>query len=172
MKKNKLNRSGFTYLAALMMVMVMGIMLGVVGQLWKTVMKREQEAELIFRGRQYKDAITRWYKPTGGRQPTPLRKLDDLLSDPNSLTTVRYLRKLYTDPITGKDWTIINEPNKGITGVASTSEAKPLKTGGFPDDLADLSGKTRYSDWLFRYTTASQGTSVAPRQTMPTGSSQ
>lgn len=170
MGKNKLNRSGFTYLAALMMVMVMGIMLGVVGQLWKTVMKREQEAELIFRGRQYKDAITSWYKPTGvnkGRQPTPLRKLDDLLSDPNSQTTVRYLRKLYTDPITGKDWKIITGKNMGILGVATTSEAKPLKTGGFPDDLADLSGKTRYSDWLFMY-----NASPTTGGTKPTGSSQ
>ena len=154
MKNNRLNRKGFTYLAALMMVIIIGIMLGAVGQMWNTVMQREKEEELIFRGRQYKDAITRWYKPRAGKQPTPLRKLDDLLSDPNSLTTVRYIRRLYKDPITGKDWKIFNDPNKGIQGVASTSEDKPLKTKGFPDDLSDLSGKTRYSDWLFMYAAA------------------
>ena len=152
--KSSLNRKGFTYLMAMMMVMVMGIMLSAVGQSWKTVMQREREEELIFRGRQYKDAITRWYTPrpgTGQHVATPLRELKDLQQDPRTLTTVRYLRRLYTDPMTGKDWNVISDPNKGITGIASTSEAKPLKTGGFPDDLLELSGKERYSDWLFVY---------------------
>jgi len=152
--KSSLNRKGFTYLMALMMVMVMGIMLGAVGQSWKTIMQREREEELLFRGRQYKDAITRWYTPrpgTGQHVATPLRELKDLQQDPRTLTTVRYLRRLYTDPMTGKDWNVISDPNKGITGIASTSEAKPLKTGGFPDDLLELSGKERYSDWLFVY---------------------
>lgn len=150
--KSSLNRKGFTYLLALVMVMVMGIMLSAVGQSWKTIMQREREEELIFRGRQYKDAITRWYNPRPGEhQATPLRDLKDLLQDPRTLTTVRYLRRLYTDPMTGKEWTVITDPNKGISGVASTSPAKPLKTGGFSDDLQDLSGKEKYSDWLFVY---------------------
>ena len=45
LKKN----SGFTYIAALMIVVVMGIMLGAAGQSWTMIMKREKEAELIFR---------------------------------------------------------------------------------------------------------------------------
>lgn len=157
--KNNLNRSGFTYLMVMMMVMIMGIMLGAIGQSWKTIMQREREEELIFRGRQYKDAITRWYNPrpgTGQHVATPLRDLKDLLQDPRTLTTVRYLRRLYTDPMTGKEWSIVSDPNKGISGVASTSQAKPLKTGEFPDDLQDLSNKERYSDWLFVYVPAGQ----------------
>lgn len=152
--KSSLNRKGFTYLLALMMVMVMGIMLSAVGQSWKTIMQREREEELIFRGRQYKDAITRWYNPrpgAGQHVATPLRDLKDLLQDPRTLTTVRYLRRLYTDPMTDKEWTVITDPTKGISGIASTSQAKPLKTGGFPDDLLDLSDKLHYSDWLFVY---------------------
>ena len=39
-----LNDRGFTYLMALMIIMVMGIMLGMVGQSWKTIMQRERES--------------------------------------------------------------------------------------------------------------------------------
>lgn len=175
--KNSLNRKGFTYLMAMMIVMVMGIMLSAVGQSWKTIMQREREEELIFRGSQIKDAITRWYNPrpgTGQHVATPLRDLKDLLQDPRTLTTVRYLRRLYTDPITGKEWSVITDPSKGISGVASTSQAKPLKTAGFPDDLQELSGKTRYSDWLFVYVPVSQqakpmGGQGVNQQKLPSG---
>jgi type II secretory pathway pseudopilin PulG len=165
-----LNRKGFTYLLALMLIMVMGIMLAAVGQSWKTVMKREREEELIFRGRQYKDAITRWYTPRAGsgqHVATPLKDLKDLLQDPRSLTITRYLRRLYTDPITGKEWNVISDPNRGITGVFSSSEAAPLKTGGFPDDLKELSDKKKYSEWQFVYIQAA--TSGTPRTTGTTG---
>lgn len=167
---SSLNRKGFTYLMALMMVMVMGIMLSAVGQSWKTIMQREREEELIFRGRQYKDAITRWYTPrqgTGQHVATPLRDLKDLLQDPRTLTTVRYLRRLYTDPMTGKEWSVISDPSKGISGVASTSQAKPLKTGGFPDDLLDLSDKQHYSDWWFKYVPGGQQPKPSSQQKPP-----
>ncbi|MEI6208696.1 MAG: type II secretion system protein [Desulfuromonadales bacterium] len=115
-------------------------------------MQREREEELLFRGAQYKDAITRWYKPVSGQHvATPLRDLKDLLHDPRSLTTVRYLRRLYTDPMTGKAWNVIADPVQGISGVASTSIDKPFKITGFPDDLADLAGMSTYSDWRFVY---------------------
>lgn len=146
-----LDRKGFTYLTALLIVMVMGVMLGAVGQSWNTIMQREREEELIFRGRQYRDAITRWYKSHGVKQATPLRELKFLVEDPLSLTTVRHLRRLYTDPITGKEWSVIADPNKGISGVYSPSVKKPIKTGGFPEDLADFAGKTTYADWKFVY---------------------
>jgi type II secretory pathway pseudopilin PulG len=146
---SKLNRSGFTYLLALMIIMIMGIMMAAVGQSWKTIVQREREEELLFRGTQIKDAITRWYKVPAGQQPTPLRDLKDLLSDPRSTTTKRYLRRLYTDPMTGKEWNLINDPNRGIRGVTSTSTLAPFKVDGFPDDLKDLAGKKQYSEWRF-----------------------
>lgn len=151
-KFNILNCNGFTYLTAMMLIMVMGVMLGAIGQSWKSIMQREREEELIFRGTQYKDAITRWYKPRPGQHvATPLRDLKDLLQDPRSLTTVRYLRRLYPDPLTGKEWNLIADPSQGITGVVSSSGARPLKIDGFPDDLAELAGKNVYSDWQFAY---------------------
>jgi type II secretory pathway pseudopilin PulG len=164
------NRHGFTFLSAIFMVMIMGIMLGMTGQLWKTIMKREREKELLFRGSQIKEAIENWYTlkyiPPGGQarqRVHPLMDLKDLFQDPYSLTPVRYLPqsyeaklddknpkcapdcaklKIYQDPMTGKEWTIIRgnlnagQPvaagagiqNAGIIGIASKSDDEPLKT--------------------------------------------
>ena len=152
-RNSTINQNGFTYLLALVIIMIMGIMLGAVGQSWRTIVQRDREEELLFRGTQIKDAITRWYTPRGTQHAaTPLRDLKDLLQDPRSLTTIRYLRRLYTDPMTGKEWMLISDPNKGILGVASTSALKPFKVGGFPDDLKELSDKNQYSEWRFVYT--------------------
>jgi type II secretory pathway pseudopilin PulG len=147
-----LNQNGFTFLTAVMMVIIMGVSLGAAGMSWRLIMKREREEELIFRGRQIRDAIARWYAPRGAEKvATPLRDLKDLLKDPRTPQTVRHLRRLYTDPITNGEWAVINDPNKGIQGVVSTSQEKPLKTDGFPDDLQEFTGKTAYSDWRFMY---------------------
>ena len=144
--------AGFTYIGALVIVTVMGIMLGIVGQSWQTIMKREREEELIWRGIQYRNAIEKWYKPAAGQHvSTPLQELKHLVKDPRSLTTVRYLRRLYPDPVTGKDWQVVKDPNRGIFGVASTSEAKPLKQGNFPEEFKEFEGKSKYSEWQFVY---------------------
>jgi type II secretory pathway pseudopilin PulG len=148
----RIRAGGFTYLAALFIIVIMGIMLGVVGQTWTAAMKREREEELLFRGGQIRDAITRWNKPRPGQHvATPLRELKDLLKDPRSLSNVRYLRRIYTDPVTGKEWNIIRDPVKGVIGVASPSEEKPLKQAGFPEEFRAFEGKTKYSEWLFVY---------------------
>ncbi len=134
------------------MVVIMGIMLGAVGQSWSTIMKREREEELFFRAGQIVDAITRWNKPrTGQHIATPLRDLKDLLQDPRSMAKVRFLRRLYLDPITGKEWRVIKDPTRGIIGVASTSDEEPFRKGGFPEEYKEFEGKTKYSEWQFIY---------------------
>lgn len=146
--KTRLNQNGFTYLLALTLVVIMGIMLGMIGQSWKTVMQREREKELLFRGSQIKEAMENWYNkdypPPRGHVVMPLNKLDDLLLDPNSLTPIRYLRYPYTDPMApDKEWPDCwttgrgavqkaGVPNKGATplginSVASTSTAAAIK---------------------------------------------
>jgi type II secretory pathway pseudopilin PulG len=149
--------AGFTYIAAMIMVIIMGIMLGAVGQTWQMVMKREKEAELLFRGGQILDAIERWRKPPSGRTatqqpPMPIRDLKDLVEDPRSTQKVHHLRKVYLDPMTNKDFDVIKSPTMGIIGVASTSKEKPIKV-----DFQNMSGvykkyfsnKEKYSDWKF-----------------------
>jgi type II secretory pathway pseudopilin PulG len=147
--------TGFTYIAALVLVVVMGIMLGAVGQSVKVIMQREREKELIFRGLQYRDAIERWSKKPNS---PPLKDLKDLVeptvSSNVSASKDRLLRKLYKDPITGGDWkTLPNPPDpvQGIYGVASPSSDKPFKQDNFPEVIKDFKGKEKYSDWQFIY---------------------
>jgi type II secretory pathway pseudopilin PulG len=174
------NQNGFTYSLALTVVMIMGIMLGMVGQSWKTIMQREREKELLFRGSQIKEAIENWNNPkytVPGVPPRtairPLMDLKDLLKDPNSLTPLRYLPhsyaaelddknpkcapdcarlKVYQDPMTGKEWTIIRgivtaAPGgpggaiTGIIGVASKSDEVPFRTD-FKDTALENMGVT------------------------------
>jgi len=160
--KKLLNNNGFALLAVMMIVIIMGISLGAVGLSWRIIMQREREEELLFRGNQIREAISRWYALKSVDQAAmPLRDLKDLLKDPRTPQTVRYLRRLYNDPMTNKEWELISDPSKGILGVASTSQEKPLKTAGFPDDLQIFNGVTRYSEWRFIYSPSApqQGTS-------------
>jgi type II secretory pathway pseudopilin PulG len=187
---------GFTYIAALMLIVVMGIMLGAAAQSWTMAMKREREAELLFRGKQIVEAIYRWQNPQrlspGQRQPParPLQDLKFLVQDPQSLTKIRYLRRdpatLYNDPITGKEWNIIRDPVKGIIGVASTSADTPVKQGGFVEMFPlstsrdaylitmfkNFEGKQKYSEWQFVVsptTTAGTGTGTGAGTGVGTG---
>jgi hypothetical protein len=61
--------------------------------------KRDREEELIHRGVQYSRAIRRYVKKFG-RYPS---KIEDLESTNN----IRFLRKRYKDPITGKDFKLL-----------------------------------------------------------------
>jgi type II secretory pathway pseudopilin PulG len=156
--------AGFTYIAALVLVVVMGIMLGAVGQSTRVIMQREREKELIFRGLQYRDAIERWNK----KGAMPLLDINYLLKDPRSATGERHLRQLYTDPITGGEFKVLKDPNLGIYGVVSTSNDEPFKQGNFPEVIKNFEKKTKYSEWEFvfkRTVTAPAGaTSKDPQQ--------
>ncbi|HEX8961341.1 MAG TPA: type II secretion system protein [Geobacteraceae bacterium] len=165
--------AGFTLVAAMVAVVIIGIMLGAASQTWQTMLKRDREEELLFRGTQYRDAIAQWYKPRPGQPPTqqtrPLKDLKDLLEDPNSLETVRYLRRLYKDPITNGDFEPILGPTQEIIGVKSASQDPPLKRGNFPDDLKDFGEKDKYSDWQFNYRTQLQQQQQQQRQQQQQG---
>jgi type II secretory pathway pseudopilin PulG len=89
---------GFAMAALLVAMSVMGIMLGVLLPAWRTQVQREREAELIFRGQQYVQAIELYSRRYGGFPTT----LDSLTSQNN-----RFLRKVYKDPITDKDFQLV-----------------------------------------------------------------
>jgi type II secretory pathway pseudopilin PulG len=144
----KSNR-GFTYLTVLFIVAVITAGLALVGEVWETAAKREKEAELLFIGNEYRKAITRYY--LAGKNQYP-RSLEDLLKDPRQPGTVRYLRRSYLDPLTGKsDWGIVKAPDGGIAGVHSLSDQKPLKTGNFRLRDAGFESASTYADWKFVY---------------------
>ena len=84
---------GYAMAALIVALSVMAIMLSVALPVWRTAAQREREAELIFRGEQYAQAIELFSRRNGG---FPL-SLD-------ALRTGRYIRKLYKDPITNGDF--------------------------------------------------------------------
>jgi type II secretory pathway pseudopilin PulG len=142
--------NGFTYLGALVLVVVIGIALGAASQYSSTLMTREKEKELLFRGDQIRKAIDSYYQSTSqGRQPSYPSRLEDLLSDPRSLASRRHLRRLYVDPMTGGAWGIISDGKGGVKGVFSLSKKAPLKSGGFPEEYESFQDAKAYADWKF-----------------------
>ncbi len=87
---------GFTLAAVLVIMAVMAIFLTVAVQTVTFQQRREKEEELIFRGNQIVEAI-RLFRARNGRFPMTLKEL--------ATAKPRVLRKIWTDPITGKvDW--------------------------------------------------------------------
>ncbi len=144
-------QQGFTYMAVLFMVAILGGGFALAGEVWDTVAKREKEAELLFVGNQYRQAIRRYYEGTPGGVKRYPRTLDDLLKDPRSPAVQRHLRQLYRDPLGGKEWGIVRAADGGIAGVHSLSREQPLKTGNFRLRDAGFESAKRYADWKFVY---------------------
>lgn len=154
---------GFTYLTVLFVVAMMSGGLALVGEVWHTANVREKEAELLHVGNEYRKAIERYYLYKNlHRYP---KTLADLVKDPREPGILRHLRRIYPDPITGKEeWGFVKSADGGFAGVYSPSEEAPLKTGGFAVRDAAFEGKTKYSDWQFVYAPA-----AAPAGAKPAG---
>lgn len=139
--------------AILMMLMItvviMGLAAGLAGQTWRDTMQRAREAELIWRGQQYQQAVASYYAVKHGPQNMLPSKLEHLLRDPRFPNVVKHLRKLYDDPMTGEDWELVKDPAEKILGVRSTSALEPFKQDGFPKVLEKLEGKSSYQEWEF-----------------------
>ncbi|MCK4821925.1 type II secretion system protein, partial [bacterium] len=138
---------GFTYIAMLVAVVVMGIALGITAEVSSTIAKREREAELIFRGNAIKVAVGSYYNSSPGVKRFP-KKIEELVEDKRFPVPKRHLRKLYSDPMTGKaNWNLIRMKNgASIIGVSSKSEEVAFKTSGFPGILNEyFEGKENYS---------------------------
>ncbi len=141
---------GFTYIALLIFIAVMGVGLAATGEVWYMTMKREKEEELLFAGNQFRDALTMYYYHTVGQVGRYPMSLEDLLKDPRYPGTKRYLRKIYLDPITNSTkWEFVKGPNGEILGVHSASEDEPVKKSNFSFADQNFEGKMKYSDWVF-----------------------
>jgi type II secretory pathway pseudopilin PulG len=146
------NQRGVALMAVLVMVVIMGLGVGIAGATWKTKVQRSRERELLWRGDQYRKAISSYYQVThGGPQGTYPRSLDVLERDPRFLHRVRHIRRLFKDPITGDDFVLIKDPSGAITGVRSSSDLEPFKKDGFPHEYARFANRKRYSEWEFVY---------------------
>jgi len=92
--------------------------------------KRDREAELLHRGTQYSRAI-RLYARKNGRFPLSIQEL----YDPNG---PKYIRKLYKDPITGRDFRLLHTADvmtfaAGMAPNNSSFQAAGSQDGSSPD---------------------------------------
>ena len=147
-----LRQAGFTYLTVMFIVAILLGGLAIVGETWETSARREKEAELLFIGNQYRRAIGLYYLATPGPNKMYPRQIEDLLKDPRQPGTMRHLRKLFPDPMTGKPFVVIKGADGGVQGVASASEVAPLKVAGFRVRDAIFEGAQKYSEWKFIHT--------------------
>jgi type II secretory pathway pseudopilin PulG len=147
------SKAGFTYLTLMASIVIIGILTTRVTASWTMVRKVDQEAELLFRGREIVRAIESYYRyghPGMNMFPERLEDLVGHAARPGS----RFLRRLYRDPITNGDWEPILEGSGRIVGVRSKSDAEPLKKRNFPKEFKAFEGKTKYSEWHFEYNPA------------------
>ena len=116
---------GVLLVALIVAMTVMMILLTASAQSWTTVIRREREQELIFRGNQYIQALRLYQQEHGGQFPT---KLEDLMEE--GPRRHRYIRQLFEDPF-DKDgeWNLIF---LGPDGKSAWNPHARLSEGGIP----------------------------------------
>ncbi|HET8637505.1 MAG TPA: type II secretion system protein [Acidobacteriaceae bacterium] len=133
---------GYILIAVLFLVALVLIGLAVAAPRMAKSIQRDKEIEAVHRGEQYKRAIQLYYRKFG-RYPSSI----DQLVDTNN---IRFLRKKYTDPITGKDdWRLIHP-----------GQAKVPPMGFFGQPLAGVPGAANLGAHVSGATGASAGTSA------------
>lgn len=145
-------QGGFAYIWTLMLVALMSAGLAIGCELYATSAQREKEAQLLFVGHEFRQALGRYLEAKGapGMAQYPLT-LEDLLQDPRFPGAKHHLRRLYADPVTGKaEWALVRQQGR-IVGVHSLSVAQPIKQGNFREEDRGFNGKQRYADWVFTY---------------------
>ncbi len=112
-KRNK-QEQGYVLLTLLLMMAVMGIVAATLVTDIKFEIQRDREEEMIHRGVQYSRAIRAYYKKFG-RYPANLENLENT-------NQMRFLRKRYKDPMTGKDFKLLHfgEVKMGMMGMTGS----------------------------------------------------
>lgn len=141
---------GFTYLGVLFLVCVMAISLTAAASLWRVEDQRDKELDLLFCGRQLSQAIED-YRLAHRALPQPFpTALADLLGEKVGLAQVRYLRRIYIDPMTGtSDWGLVRNSAGGIVAVYSLSQRKPIRQRPIAPEETSFPKSETYAEWKF-----------------------
>lgn len=157
--------TGLTYLGVLILTAMLTASIAAAGIVWHFAQQRQREHDLLFMGNQFRMAIGRYYLNQAGPQKEYPKRLEDLLRDPRHPGSIRYLRKLYVDPMTGStDWGLLKTPDGSILGVYSKSNRKPIKNAMFHPIDRHLERKAKYSEWKFVYLPGQPLGASAPSQ--------
>lgn len=88
---------GYAMAALLVSIAVMGVLMSVMLPAWKTLVQREREEELVFRGEQYARAVGLFQRKFAGAFPPSI----------DILVQQKFLRRAYKDPVTGGDFQVL-----------------------------------------------------------------
>jgi type II secretory pathway pseudopilin PulG len=155
---------GITYLVLLVAIAIIGIAAVATTQFGVIVQRRDAEEQLLTIGAEFQAALISYANATPpGLSPNP-SSIQDLLKDPRYPTVLRrHLRKLYSDPLTGKsEWgTVASIDGRGIVGFYSLSAAEPIKIGNFEPPFESFAGKSTYRDWVFAVPTTTSSNYIS-----------
>jgi len=119
--------AGYVLLAVIFLTVVLLVSLAIAAPKIAKSIQRDKEMETIHRGEQYKRAIKLYYQKFG-TYPTSI----DQLVETNE---VRFLRKKYTDPLTGKaDWKPVLYGQAHVRPLGFFGQ--PLMTAGLPQNAS------------------------------------
>ena len=121
------SEQGYIMIIFLLLLTMMIIALTAAAPRLAQQIKREREIEMIHRGDQYARAIKRYYKKFG-RYPGRIEDLENT-------NTLRFLRKRYTDPITGGPWRLVRYGEiqmQGAGGVGTPAALRGQAGGAQP----------------------------------------
>ena len=161
--------SGFTYLGALFLIILLGVFAAKAAAVWSTAAKRDRERELLFVGGEYRRALESFRKAhANSPQPYPT-ELAQLLGPGDRLVPVRHLRRLYADPVTGNaEWGLVRTPQGGIVGVYSLSGDAPVRVVADSANAAiDFAHAKSYRDWVFKLALPVAAPAVVPGAAAP-----
>lgn len=152
---------GHAFLFTLLLVALLSVSLLLASEVYSTLERRERERALLQVGQEFRLALQRYQAGragvAGGQYPA---QLQDLVLDPRYPDTVRHLRRIYADPITGSaEWGLVLQGGR-IVGLFSPSPLPPIKQDGFEPDDAAFKGARSYRQWVFTYPVA--GAASAP----------
>lgn len=163
--------AGFTYLGLMLTVLLMTSGMLAVAGVWELGYRREKETQLLFIGDQFRRALAGYYRDGTNEVDRYPPQLADLVKDPRVPATRRYLRKLQTDPVTGKaEWGLLRNANGGIIGVYSLSEKEPVKQTNFRKADEGFAKKKKYAEWIFVYQPSAATNAGSKGQPTPTTS--
>src|SRR5215831_575382 len=116
-------QSGFVLATLIFFLTALSILIVVIVPSYQMQAKRAQEQELIFRGEEYIRAIQKFQRKFGAWPPSV-----DALVETNG---IRFLRKPYKDPITGKAFRLITiNPDGTINGSVLFKPNNPFAPQG------------------------------------------
>lgn len=111
--------------------------------------QRQDEAELLWVGQQYKQALESYYNGTPRGVKVLPATLEELLEDRRFPQPVRHLRRLYRDPMSADGQWVVIRRGPQVIGVRSASERRPFRRSDFEPGLEHFDQAVTYAEWTF-----------------------